>query len=200
MKYFLTILFSLLCINTYAQDSTLLKRKTDSLKIAKLQYSADTAFQNPIHALTYMDSSLKLAQTMPAKKFYANALVNAGYIYMSIGNHKKALEYFFEALPIYEKLNKQKGIANCYGNIAAIYDNEKDYKQGLEYFMKAIKIFELIKDSSAIAITYSNIGTIYANKYEQNKDKSSLEMSLYCHLNALRIASKLNDTLFMNNA
>jgi tetratricopeptide (TPR) repeat protein len=179
--------------NTFAQQ-----HKIDSLKhlletnvkedTNKVQVLYRLCFilreENPVEALKYGNSALKLATDLNYLKGIASSYNNLGAVYDKVDKKKEAIEYFYKAYQIKRQINDIKGLASTLGNLGVIYKREEDYTKAIEFYNLAYKYALQSKNTDASTGLLINLGKLYK---EMGKNDSALH-----YLTAAKLASKDN--------
>jgi serine phosphatase RsbU (regulator of sigma subunit) len=136
------------------------------LELGNLEYEVG----NKVKAFEDFQTTLKIAEQIPADEVAAKAANKIGYIHCFIMNNpERSKEYFFKALEFYKRLNDTKAIARSLVNIGDVYSRLGDKNKGIEYQMEAYKISSDVKDSSTMVIIMGNLGDCYTALMQYDK-------------------------------
>lgn len=132
-------------------------------------------------ALTYINQSIKLGESINFASGCAGAYNNAGVSYYYLGNYTEALKNYLEALKFSKKAGNKTVIANTSINIGIIYAIQKEYAKATLYFEIASKVLVEINDTKALGELYANLGSLYAEqrKYNEALNNNTLALKYY---------------------
>jgi serine phosphatase RsbU (regulator of sigma subunit) len=125
-------------------------------------------------ALELMKSSNPLIKKK-ATYYYANALINVGYLYNNRGVLDSAIDYYKKAAEIMNTIGNKNGVAATLNNIGYVYKSQGDILSALDSYHQSLKIYENIHDSTGIANTMNNLAIIYSR---QGDIKTAIEYNL----------------------
>jgi signal transduction histidine kinase len=134
------------------------------IKIVKFYNSKE-----PIKALPYALSLVKLAEKVNNEKFLTASYNQLGITYYYLGNTNQSAELFLKVLKTNEKNNDSLGISRSLNNIGLAYQDDNAYTKSLEYFKQSLDIKLKIKDYPTLWTTYMNIGLSYNSLKEYDK-------------------------------
>ncbi|MES2837053.1 MAG: tetratricopeptide repeat protein [Bacteroidota bacterium] len=177
---FLTINFSLLTLNSFAQNTkidsllTVLKtakpdtNKVKTLNLISRNYWKIGSFDS---SLVYANTADELSKKINYKKGSAESLINKGIINDLQGKYPEAIKEFTASLKLFEQLNIKLGAANALSNIGVIYAKQENNNEAEIYILKALKVFKSLNNTQQqIANSYNNLGNI--NLGRKNYDKA----------------------------
>jgi signal transduction histidine kinase len=123
------------------------------IKIVKFYNSKE-----PIKALPYALSLVKLAEKVNNEKFLSASYNQLGITYYYLGITNQSAELFLKVLKVNEKNNDSLGISRSLNNIGLAYQDDNAFEKSLEYFKQSLDIKLKIKDYPTLWTTYMNIG------------------------------------------
>lgn len=172
----LGILFSLE-LKSQNTDSLIKSLDTESNDTIRIKaYIKIVKFYNskePIKALPFAISLIKLAEKVKNEKFLKSSYNQLGITYYFLGNIDQSAELFLKVLRTNEKNYDSLGISRSLNNIGLAYQEEKAYLKSLEYFKQSLDIKLKIKDYPTLWTSYMNIGLSYSSLHEYNKALNS---------------------------
>jgi two-component system sensor histidine kinase/response regulator len=145
---------------------------------------------NPVKAIEYCLTAIRLAKQLEYKKGQGRALGSLGWIYLRKGDFLKALEISYEALGISERIGDQSEVARSLNNVGAIYYQMKQYDKALEHVQRGLEIARRIGDARTIARSLNNIADLYQTT-TQNLDAVESYAT-----QALAISEKIHDNFY----
>ncbi len=184
MKYFLTILLSLLYFNSlFAQKEHYLKQQKE-IKI--LIDSAEVfVWSSPDISLSFSKKAEKKAKQIHFIEGIVFSLKFQSSAYYIQGLTDKALKKGIEAIEICEKEKFYKGLPSIANNLGLIYQDLHKYKKSIFYFNKAIKYGK--KNGKPIDVPLNN----KANSFYFMKN---YKQSILFHKQALEIREANHDS------
>lgn len=156
----------------------------NSLKLIKLLYDAGQYDK----ALTFIELSEQLSQSLNYQKGSAEAIYHKAVIYSSKDDYFNAIDNFNKSKNLFETLNDQLGIAKVNNGIGLIEIKRGNYRKGLESSLAAVSIFESEDLKNDLSTAYNNLANAYYNTNE-------LDKSLEFNFKALEVRETLNDSL-----
>jgi len=138
-------------------------------------------------ALTYLNESLVIKQSLMDKLGIANTLNNIGLNYSYIEDYENALYYYLQALDIRKKNGFKKKIASSYINIAGVYYWLEDDERSLEYFDLALSFTDTTKNNFTLLNIFEGKGKTSLGKKDYSAAKSQLQK-------ALKVATSLQNS------
>lgn len=136
-------------------------------------------------ALELMKSS-DVAVKKKAMLYYANALINVGYLFNNKGILDSAVEYYQKAADIMKTLGDKNGVAATLNNIGYVYKSQGDILSALDNYHQSLRIYESINDSTGIANAINNLAIIYNRQ-------GDLKTAIAYNLKSLAINEKLKN-------
>src|SRR5204863_2829466 len=97
----------------------------------------------------------------------ANAHMNIGLVYDSMGNDIQALEHYRKSLALSEVGGWKVLIANALDKIGDVYNTKADYEQALSYATRSLKLNEEIQNSRQTIFSVLTQGNIYHRHGDQ---------------------------------
>jgi CHAT domain-containing protein/tetratricopeptide (TPR) repeat protein len=94
-------------------------------------------------------------------KYSAIELNNAGFLYYTLDQNRKALEYYEKALAILKALGDQVGEAKTLNNIGIAYSDLGQQQKALEYYEKAFPIIQEKGVPAEKGALLKNIGAVH---------------------------------------
>ena len=139
------------------------------------------AFSNDI------DSLKKILSTKIDDSTRVNVLNSLSKV-LSHTNPDSAIIVATEAKVLAEKIDYKPGLALAFKNTGMGYYLQGKYKETVINWQQAAGVYKLFGDKKGVANMLSNQGAVY---FEQGDDAKALEL----HLQSLKIAEEINDTL-----
>ncbi len=171
--------FELKAQNTDSLIKSLDKETNDTIRIkAYIKIVKYYNSKEPIKALPYAISLVKLADKVNIEKFQMAGNNQLGITYYFLGNIDQSAQLFLKVLRVYEKNKDSLGISRESNNMGLAYQEDKAYPKSLEYFKQSLEIKLKIKDYPTLWTTYMNIGLTYSSLNEYDKALSNYIMGL----------------------
>ncbi len=124
-------------------------------------------------AMTYVDSSMALAQKLGDSLFIANNLAQRGYLTYKLDKTKqgsqKATSYFNKAFAINKSISNDKGAAYCLSNLSFHARRRNEISNSLELAQRALDIANKINDPLLIINSKSQLGRCFLTKAKLNE-------------------------------
>jgi serine phosphatase RsbU (regulator of sigma subunit) len=201
VKNYLSSLYVLVCwvcITSlgYAQPSTNIevweqkieKATTDTLKIDLLHKAYDDLLASkPLHAKSFLDKALRLAQQVNYAKGVVEAYEKLGEFFEKQGAYSKSENFYQQAFTSHQKANNFLQIAKLYNKIGWVQAKQKNIDQAIENYKRAIEIYQQRKDNQGIAMSLTNMG----GAYQQHKE---YEKAIDKYLEGLALSDTLKDS------
>ena len=103
------------------------------------------------------------------KGLLAEIHVNISYLYISLGDVKKAFQFVDKGLEYFWELQDSSGIARCYNAKGLAYERSENNPKAEECFKYALKINRELNDSKNVAANLNNLGLLEENPDEKIK-------------------------------
>lgn len=112
-------------------------------------------------AITYYDSSLAVARTMPDRGEEARVLLNIANVYNATADYSTSADYVMQSLQLQEQRNDTFGIAVCRLTLGNIQYGQGDYKSAVVNYISALEMNRKSDQNPQFeASTLANIGAI----------------------------------------
>lgn len=155
-------------------------------------------------AIIYCQRALEIDEKIlgPNDLATASNLINLGYLFTYIRDHKQALSYHQRALSIKKKHfgSNDPKLTSSLINLGFLYKSMEDSQQAFFYYNQALEINEKVSGSEG-----SDISLILGNLLSLCNATGNIQQSIYYASRILKINEKilesnsLNDTLCLNN-
>jgi signal transduction histidine kinase/Tfp pilus assembly protein PilF len=155
----------------YSPDDT---AKVDEINRLIMQYAAN----NPILALQYSDSVIKLSNTIRDSLRLAQSISRKGVAFYYIGDYNSALQLYLQAIKIKEELGKDSQVWTEYNNIALLLNAMGQHRESLHYYRTALKGAEEYGNQTQQAVLWNNIGISLRGIKEFEAAREAYEKSL----------------------
>lgn len=94
------------------------------------------------------------------KRLQASITTNIGYLYISLGDIKKAFTFIDKAMDIFAGLKDSSGMANCYNARGLAYERIEKNAEAEESLKRALFFNRRIEDRKNIAANLNNLGLL----------------------------------------
>lgn len=94
------------------------------------------------------------------KRLQASITTNIGYLYISLGDIKKAFTFIDKAMDIFTGLKDSSGMANCYNARGLAYERIEKNAEAEESLKRALFFNRRIEDRKNIAANLNNLGLL----------------------------------------
>lgn len=166
--------------------------KNDSNKVIllnKLSYDLYvTSEKSKSEILSYIDSSIALAERINYIRGNLRARFNAGNMYRTYGNTETAKKYLYEGLKLCAIINSYEDFFRMNNVLGNCFSEEGNYKTAGEYYFKALDYAEKSGEIKYISSAYNSLGNLYSSTNEKEK-------AIHYYLKSLKINEKLGDKL-----
>jgi signal transduction histidine kinase len=131
-------------------------------------------------ALPYSLEAVRLAEKGSAsnKAYVGGQWLNAGDVYLGLGEYSKAMDCNLKALRLFEESGSKRGEGFCYTNLSALYNLLKQYGNALKAAQKSLEIKTQLNDTRGICTALEGIGQANMNLKNLPKAFSSYEAAL----------------------
>ena len=174
MKTYITALFLLLSITTFAQkqgkelidsfEHVVAAHPNDSLSAKCLiELAGLTLNESPAKAKTYCQKAKAKAEALHFQRGLVDSYGWLAYLFEQEGKIDSALQNYYAAIDIAKQNGFKKDLGTCYNNVAAIYKDQGKVSEALEYHEKSLAIRKELNDRDGISTSYNNIGLLYYN-------------------------------------
>ncbi len=175
MRYLQSILFILIFVNTFSQDSSYQAKMGEYYDVIEKDSNTNNkiAIYKEIIKLSYpehLDSILLYSETLlelsektndNTSKAFANNFL--GKYYFESEDFHKANDFYANALKFYNELNDTVQIALLNHDLGLVNQYLNNYDKALVYYQKAIELNELVGETLQSAVCYQCIGTLYSD-------------------------------------
>jgi PAS domain S-box-containing protein len=140
----------------------LLTKTADDTSKLKILFNLSAQYKNNCgKIILYSEKAVKLAESMPEKKFAVSAWKNIAAAYFRYEKYTQALEYQIKIQKYNETAQNQTGIANSDMEIGKIYFSMGNFNKALELYNQALHYFLKGNGKSATAACLTNIGIVF---------------------------------------
>lgn len=130
-------------------------------------------------ALPYSLAAVKFAElTSPGEPYLGGQWLNAGDVYMGLGEYNKAMDCNLKALRIFEKSGSKQGEAFCYTNMSFLYNLLKQYGNALTFAQKSLELKRQLNDNRGVCTAIEAVGQANMNMKNWSQAFSNYEAAL----------------------
>ncbi|MCE3226630.1 MAG: protein serine/threonine phosphatase [Bacteroidetes bacterium] len=194
MRYFISLICFVLCLNLFSQrdrsiDSLLRILKTLNAKAGdpslkdtsrvnvlvslsrKCSFRGDhsTAIKHARIAENISNKLIEEGFSKEGKKCLADAISSLGYAYYTYEDIPNSTREYKRELKIRQELGDPKDLAMCYNYIGTNYLVQENNPVAMEFFFKALKLMEETNNKNEIATVYNSLGVCFTNQNEYDK-------------------------------
>ncbi len=112
----------------------------------ELKGNALARMRNYSEAITTLEESLPICESVQALQNLADAYNALGYIYDKQDVHEKSIEYFLQSVTFNEKLGNIDRLAQSYMNVVSVFGQQEQPEKVKEYARKALDLVDGISD------------------------------------------------------
>lgn len=102
-----------------------------------------------------------------SKRLQADINVNIGYLYISLGDVKKAFQFIDKGVEIFSEMRDSAGLASCYNAKGLAFERMEENAKAEENFKHALAINRQLGDQKNIAANLNNLGLLEENPDEK---------------------------------
>src|SRR5690606_34275070 len=184
----LSLLFFSVFINAQEKEIDSLEKllevnkKYDSIRLNILdKLSVNYSSYNAKRGLELSNEGLALATALKHDKGIANAYMNMGYNYITLGDNSLALKSFQKAMDISQRNKNYSGVALALYGIGWVESNNSNYKQAVVTYQKAYNIFASLENTDKMAGISNAIGIceMYSGNYPKAIENYLNTLRLY---------------------
>ena len=150
------------------------------------QLSESTAKSDPQKSIAYAKQALDISKHVGDVQEQANALINLGAVYGSLGDNKKSISNYREAITLLEQQKEYENVGVLWGTISDQHLSEGDQQQAIEASQKALEAYRAARYSKGVASSLLDLGDIY---FKQKK----FEMAVNSYKQSLKLYEDLRD-------
>lgn len=165
-----------------AELKKLKKGKDTSAYLGELYYLEGITLHGQAHydeALKKAESAYQLLKHTLKNKRIAQVQLLMGYIFISIGDLKKAEIEIQDAVASFRRAGERKGVADAYNKLAQIFFIQAEFDRSIECLNQATEHVKKIKDGQLmIARLSGNLGRIHLLKGEWSQASQHLHDSI----------------------
>jgi len=165
-----------------AELKKLKKGKDTSAYLGELYYLEGIILYGQAHydeALKKAESAYQLLKHTLKNKRIAQVQLLMGYIFISIGDLKKAEIEIQDAVASFRRAGERKGVADAYNKLAQIFFIQAEFDRSIECLNQATEHVKKIKDGQLmIARLSGNLGRIFLLMGEWTKASKNLHDSI----------------------
>lgn len=145
------------------------------------QLSELAAKSDPQKSIAYAKQALDIAKHVGDVESQANASINLGSVYGSLGDHKKSISNYKDALLLLEKQKEYETVGVLWGTIAEVHLSGGEQQDAIDASQKALEAYKLAKYPKGMASSLLDIGDIYfkQKKFEQAIAQYKQSLKLY---------------------
>ncbi len=161
---FCLLAFSLLCIDTYAQDKEFpqYSNKDTGGLVNAIESARKLSHSEPDSAFTLLTALLDQSMKFSSRKGTKKALVYMARIDVMRGRYARALEKYASVLKYCDTLTDREQISEVYNSIGSIYNSQAKFEHALQAFYKAIYYHHSIE-------YYNNLANVLAQLKQYDK-------------------------------
>ncbi len=119
-------------------------------------------------AMTYVDSSMAIAQQLNDPLFIAHNLARRGHLTSNIvrtkETNKQSTALYTEALEIYKSIPNEKGIANALGSLSYYARRRNEIDEALDFAQQAIDVATKANDPKSLIFSKTQKGRCFITK------------------------------------
>ena len=135
-------------------------------------------------ALRHYTAALEKARALSDKAGEAEALRQAGNVFLRLGQPPKAAEFFEQALPLFRQAGDKAGEAKVLNSIGVFYNTTGQPQKALEFYQQALPLFRQVGNKVGEANALNNIGIFYKTTGQPQKALEFFQQALPLHRQA----------------
>jgi len=129
-------------------------------------------------AIEKYQEALALRRALGDRSGEAEALLQIGDAYNTLGDYRKSLEFWEQALPLKQALGDRRGAADLLASMSAAYNNLGERRKAVECLWRTLTIKRELGDQGREANVLLQIGVIYDDLGEKQRAIECLQQAL----------------------
>jgi signal transduction histidine kinase len=131
-------------------------------------------------ALPFALAAVKIAEAGSSsnKPYVGGQWLNAGDVYLGLGQYNMAMDCNLKALRLFEEAGNKRGEAFCYTNMSGLYNLLKQYSNALKFAEKSMYLKKQLNDNRGVCTAMEAIGQAHMNMKNFPQAFASYEQAL----------------------